>query len=109
MANGDIPFGLCVLHRCDNRRCCNPAHLFLGTNGENVFDKVAKGRQAKGRGHGALGERSGTAKVSQDEVREIRRAYAAGEASQYALADRFGISQGSVSLIVRRINWWWLD
>jgi hypothetical protein len=48
---GDIPdlpaaghHGTCVLHRCDNRACCNPGHLFIGTQGDNVDDMLAKGR-----------------------------------------------------------------
>lgn len=45
---GENPQGLFVLHRCDNRVCCNPDHLFLGTNQDNIDDKVSKGRQAKG-------------------------------------------------------------
>jgi hypothetical protein len=46
LANGDLPEGCHVLHRCDTPSCVNPRHLFLGTNYENVQDKVAKGRQA---------------------------------------------------------------
>lgn len=47
-ANGDVPDGLCVLHRCDNRVCCNPEHLFLGTKVDNAQDAVRKGRNWRG-------------------------------------------------------------
>ncbi len=45
ITNGPIPEGMSVCHRCDNRLCCNPAHLFLGTNHDNVKDRDIKGRQ----------------------------------------------------------------
>lgn len=45
LANGPIPNGMHVLHRCDNRLCCNPTHLFLGTNLDNIHDRMAKGRR----------------------------------------------------------------
>lgn len=52
--NGAIPKETpCVLHRCDNPPCCNPAHLFLGTHKDNAVDKVAKGRHTYGSGHGS--------------------------------------------------------
>lgn len=48
LANGPIPEGLFVCHRCDNRACCNVEHMFLGTLQDNVDDMIAKGRQARG-------------------------------------------------------------
>lgn len=62
--HGSIPPGLFVCHTCDNRSCVNPAHLFLGTAADNVRDRDAKGRQAKGEGHG-------NAKLTNNQARDI--------------------------------------
>ncbi len=51
--NGEIPDNLLILHKCDNRLCVNPKHLFLGTIADNMKDKVKKGRQARGETHGS--------------------------------------------------------
>lgn len=48
---GQIPDGLHILHKCDNRKCVNPEHLWVGTNNDNVQDRVKKGRSKKGRGY----------------------------------------------------------
>lgn len=85
---GAVPDGLQVCHACDNPPCCNPAHLWLGTNDDNQADKKAKGRS----------------KLTWLIVDEIRELYAAGE-TQVTLAERFGVSQGTVSAIVRRELW----
>lgn len=98
-AFGDLPAGVCVLHRCDNPPCCNPRHLFTGSRADNIRDMIVKGRDRKA--HGAA---NGLAKLTDDQVREMRRLYAEG-AYQRTLAKRFGISQGAVSAIVTRRTW----
>lgn len=85
-----------VLHKCDNRLCCNPKHLFLGSMRTNLLDAYAKGRKTQPRsGHV-------NAKLSPDQVRDIRRAYDAGGARQVDLATQYGVSQRVISLIIRR-------
>jgi hypothetical protein len=94
---GPIPNGLWVLHNCpdgDNRRCCNPAHLFLGTHTDNMRDMVGKGRH-----------RAGRAKVTPAQVREMRDRYAAGGVFLRELAAEYGISTSQVFTIVRRQEW----
>jgi hypothetical protein len=85
-----------VLHRCDNRRCCNPQHLFLGSMRANLLDAYEKGRKVQPR------SRHVNAKLTPAQVREIRRRYDAGEARQVPLAKEYGVSQRVISLIVRR-------
>jgi len=85
-----------VLHRCDNRSCCNPDHLFLGTMQVNNLDAYAKGRnkQPQGAAHA-------NAKLTSEEAMLIRSKYASGQYTQEALAAGYGVSQRVVSLIVR--------
>lgn len=96
---GPIPDGKYVCHRCDNRACVNPAHLWLGTHAENQSDKMRKGR-----GRWIRGEAVAVSKMTRDGVRLLREAYRHG-ARQVDLATRFGITQGVVSKIVRGVLW----
>jgi hypothetical protein len=99
---GDIPKGLLICHRCDNRRCVRPDHLFLGTHRDNTEDMVAKGRFVLGRrSHGEL---NGSSKLVADQVMAIRRRYTRGEEGK-AMAEEFGICQAHVSRIVLRKTW----
>lgn len=102
IANGAIPDGLQVLHRCDNKLCVNVAHLWLGTQAENIADMDTKGR---GNRVIADGEANGLAKLSTVDVLEIRRAYDAGEATQVQLAERYRVGQSTISSIVLRRTW----
>lgn len=92
---GPIDDGKFVCHRCDNPKCVNPDHLFLGTHQDNVDDQVAKGRQVKG-------TVNGRAKLTEDDVLAIR---AAEGVLQKDLAAQFGISRQQVSNIRNGILW----
>jgi len=157
LGNGPIVDGLYVLHRCDEPRCVNPSHLFLGTTDDNMADMVSKGRQMRGDQHYARtnpeklargdrhpmhlrpevivrgddmwshrhpewcarGERHGwhthpeslrrgsqcsQARVTEDDVVEIRRRFACGETT-YDLGAAFGITQSATFNIVKGKTW----
>jgi DNA-binding transcriptional regulator YiaG len=91
------PVGLQACHRCDEPRCANPLHIFLGTQGDNLRDAHRKGHLA-GSIHRS-GERHRFAKLTDAQADELRRLRALG-LSQPALARRFGINQSTVSRIV---------
>ena len=97
IANGTIPEGMMVLHKCDNRACVNPDHLYLGTQADNMRDMVARERR-KGSG---TGERNGRSKISQVQANEIRAIYAAAKMSQIKIGKLYGVSQFAISAIVR--------
>lgn len=84
-----------VLHKCDNRKCCNPNHFFLGTFTDNMKDAYSKKRkvQPKGQAHS-------NAKLTNEQAAEIRRRYAGGE-FQAPLANEYAVSQKVISMIVR--------
>lgn len=94
---GPIPVGLYVLHKCDNRACVNPTHLFLGTHADNMADMVAKGR-ARG-GHPA-GENHPSIVLSDRRVAELRARAAQGGITQRQLAKEFNVGQATISRIV---------
>jgi predicted XRE-type DNA-binding protein len=104
LTHGPIPDGLKVLHTCDVRNCVNPAHLWLGTQADNVADCVTKGRASNG-AHVHRGSRHGNSKLTEAVVAEIRQRYAAGGVSQQTLANHFGVSQSVVSELVNRVGW----
>ena len=96
---GQVPDGLHVLHRCDNPPCCNPAHLFLGTNLDNIKDKVSKRRATA-----PAGSQSPNAKLTEDDVIDIRTVRAFG-ASYGALAKAYGVARCTIINIVLRRAW----
>lgn len=94
LKNGPIKIGTYVLHKCDNRKCVNPEHLFLGSFADNMADMVAKRRQAHG-------TRNGKAKLTEVDVVDIK----SGSLSQRLAAAKFGVSQATISMIRNGHTW----
>lgn len=93
--------GLVVCHRCDNRSCFRPSHLFAGTDQENTADMIAKGRRYQYDGHG---ERSGTAKLCEDDIQKIRILHILG-VSNGKISRMFSVRQPCVSRILTGQRW----
>ncbi len=92
---GEIPAGMYVCHHCDVRTCVNPDHLFLGTHRDNMRDALRKGRLRPAGGRYASDETHPVAKLTNDQVRQIRAAPRVWREAQ-RLADQFGVSVWAV-------------
>ncbi len=121
VAQGVIPDGLMALHTCDNRRCVNPAHLYVGTREQNTQDARDRDRFASGDRNGmrtnpdrhvsklhpermARGERANKSGLTDDDVRQIRAAYQCGTTLK-ALGAQYGITYQAIQKIIQRRSW----
>lgn len=105
LANGPIPDGLYVLHDCDNPACCNPTHLHLGTQADNIREAIERGRMVPPTT--LRGSQSPNAKLTEADVREIRRVHAETPvvATYVLLAKRFDVSFGCINKVISRCSW----
>lgn len=108
---GEIPEGMLVCHKCDNPSCCNPSHLFLGTNADNMKDRDRKKRQCRGearsavaRKHSPRGSRHHKAVINEDQVREIRVMHSKG-IPRKKIAEHIGVRINVIHRVVTRRFW----
>jgi len=97
---GDIPEGNYVLHTCDNRKCIEPSHMFLGTHLDNMRDMKDKNRQNK-----RPGEKHHLTKFSDQDVINIRKLWDTGKFSQRELYERYKVSAACMCNIIRGNTW----
>jgi hypothetical protein len=106
---GTIPENMSVLHKCDNRKCVNPEHLFIGNAKDNALD-----RRKKGRSNRPVGVKNPKNKLSIDQVTEIRlllkesikvKENYSKNFTIKAIARKFNVSEGAINLIRSNKNW----
>ena len=95
ITHGEIPegegwHGTVIRHTCDNRKCCNPAHLAPGTQYDNIQDRNRRGRTQRGR-------RNGSVKLTEDQAREIKALK--GKKSSYAIAKDYPVDSKTIRKI----------
>jgi hypothetical protein len=100
LSDGGQPGQLMVCHKCNRPSCCNPSHLFLGTQKDNVTDCINKGRRRSD-----VGEHNPRAKLTLDEVGQIRELYSSGNYTQPTLGKRFNVGRSAIGHIVRNETW----
>lgn len=100
---GEIPDGLCVLHKCDNPRCVNPDHLFLGTQKDNIHDMMRKGR--KPIPVYLRGEDSHLSKLTWDKVDTIRRLNKSQGIKAPTIAKMFNVTKQTIYYILKGHTW----
>ncbi len=96
---GKIPKNMFVLHKCDNRQCIAPQHLFLGTQADNIKDMQIKKRNSCG-----IGERQGNSKLTENDVREIRELIQVGTKHK-KIALKFKVSERTIADIKYKKTW----
>ena len=108
LKNGDIPKGLSVCHHCDNPPCCNPEHLFVGTQRDNNNDRIKKGRSGNRPMHGTAHV---LAKLTDLDVINIRKTYKPGTPGRFSefsikgLAKKYKVAFSLIHRIVKRVSW----
>lgn len=98
----EVPKGMWVLHKCDNKKCCNPCHLYIGTASDNMMDSIYRDKFPKDFNQG---ENNPSAKLSKEDVIEIRRLYETGKYSQMELSRMYGLNPTYAHSIIRRKKW----
>lgn len=109
---GDIPKGVCVCHKCDNRLCVRPDHLFLGTQADNIRDMMNKGRIARGKqlNHpNQKGDKNHNAVVTEKQVRHVLLMYYKENKKQAEISRIVGLTYANVWAIVHRKSWKHID
>jgi hypothetical protein len=109
--NKEIPKHLYVCHSCDNTKCCNPDHLFLGTPKDNMADKIKKGRHTSreefsrlAKTHAPKGSRQPKAKLHEKDIPAIFELFKSGTPKRQ-IAFKFNVSPGAIGFIIARKTW----
>jgi hypothetical protein len=95
--NGEPPT-LDICHHCDNPGCCNPDHLFEGTHADNFRDAAKKGRMRHGEDHRS-------AKLTERDVRSIRKRHSLGKVNYRELGLEYGVARETIGSVLNRRSW----